>query len=66
MENLDIFSSPFRFNVRKGKSTKQTFIGGILSFFILGASLVYLVYVMYLFFNRSNPPSVSKTTIIND
>jgi hypothetical protein len=28
-------------------------------------SLIYLIYVLFLFFSRSNPPSVSKTTILN-
>ncbi|KAL4491966.1 hypothetical protein ABPG72_008387 [Tetrahymena utriculariae] len=59
LRKFDMFSQPYYHRVDYNQKTKKTAIGGLLSICIIGLSLAYLIYILYLFFSGSYTPSIT-------
>ncbi|KAL4439548.1 hypothetical protein ABPG74_003950 [Tetrahymena malaccensis] len=59
LRKFDMFSQPYYHRVDYNQKTKKTSIGGLLSICIIGLSLAYLIYILYLFFSGSYTPSIT-------
>ncbi|EAS06953.1 transmembrane protein, putative (macronuclear) [Tetrahymena thermophila SB210] len=61
--NLDIFGSPFQFEMGVGNQTRQTMFGGILSIILILAALAYFGYLNYLYGADQLQPKITQTQI---
>ncbi|KAL4476570.1 hypothetical protein ABPG74_010303 [Tetrahymena malaccensis] len=58
---LDIFGSPFQFEMGVGNQKRQTVFGGILSIFLILAALAYFGYLNYLYGTDELTPKITFT-----
>ncbi|EAR92334.3 AMP-binding enzyme family protein (macronuclear) [Tetrahymena thermophila SB210] len=62
---LDIFSTQFNFNLGNLNSRKGTFIGTLLTLFIVITALTYLIYILQQYFNNLIEPNFRSQNVIS-
>lgn len=63
LTSVDIFGSPFNFEMGVGKAKRKTAFGGLLSIFLLGVGILYFAYLNYLFANNLIMPKITSQQI---
>ncbi len=63
--SADLFSQPFMLRANKVDKVKNTFFGGLLTISIFLLSLAYFGYLLYVYFKRLTPPTVTTTHKVN-
>ncbi|EAR89283.2 AMP-binding enzyme family protein (macronuclear) [Tetrahymena thermophila SB210] len=67
IQNIDLFSKQFQFNIGKNKLRKRTIFGGILSISVLTIIIGYFIYLLYLYLNNLIDPTYrSQSVIVNE
>ncbi|EAR89278.2 AMP-binding enzyme family protein (macronuclear) [Tetrahymena thermophila SB210] len=67
LQNIDLFSQPFQFNIGKNKMRKRTILGAILSISVISIILGYFIYLLYQYLNNLIDPTYrSQSVIVND
>ncbi|KAL4476568.1 hypothetical protein ABPG74_010301 [Tetrahymena malaccensis] len=61
--NLDIFGSPFQFEMGVGNQKRQTMFGAILSIILMLAALAYFGYLNYLYGADQLMPKITQTQV---
>ncbi|KAL4496434.1 hypothetical protein ABPG72_014664 [Tetrahymena utriculariae] len=61
LKSLDLFSTPFLFNLQNNSQKRQTAIGGLVSVTVFSLSLVYFTYICYLYSNNKIDPTVNQS-----
>ncbi|KAL4495409.1 hypothetical protein ABPG73_022454 [Tetrahymena malaccensis] len=67
LKSLDLFSTPFLFNLQNNQQKRKTAIGGLVSVTVFCLSLSYFTYICYLYFNNKIDPTVNQSQkVINE
>ncbi|KAL4469833.1 hypothetical protein ABPG72_013576 [Tetrahymena utriculariae] len=61
--NLDIFGSPFSFEMGVGNQKRQTMFGAVLSIILILAALAYFAYLNYLYGADQLMPKITQTQV---
>ncbi|KAL4494518.1 hypothetical protein ABPG72_004420 [Tetrahymena utriculariae] len=60
LKRVDIFGSPFQFEMGVGNNKRQTKFGGCISLFVIIAALVYFIYLNYKFGANQIQPKITS------
>ncbi|KAL4445021.1 hypothetical protein ABPG74_018749 [Tetrahymena malaccensis] len=60
LKRVDIFGSPFQFEMGVGNNKRQTKFGGCVSLFVIIAAIVYFVYLNYKFIAGEIQPKITS------
>ncbi|EAS01729.2 phosphatidylserine decarboxylase family protein (macronuclear) [Tetrahymena thermophila SB210] len=67
LKSLDLFSTPFFFNIENNQQKRKTAFGGLVSIAVFSLSLAYFTYICYLYSNNKIDPTVNQTQkVINE
>ncbi|EAR89282.2 AMP-binding enzyme family protein (macronuclear) [Tetrahymena thermophila SB210] len=67
LQNIDLFSQPFQFNIGKNKMRKRTIFGAILSIQVIIIIIGYFIYLLYQYLNNLIDPTYrSQSVIVNE
>ncbi|EAR95645.2 transmembrane protein, putative (macronuclear) [Tetrahymena thermophila SB210] len=60
LQQFDLFSLPFLFNLHGNEKTRKTKFGGLVSIMIILTALAYFIYLLYLYFGNQINPSFTQ------
>ncbi|EAR86027.3 transmembrane protein, putative (macronuclear) [Tetrahymena thermophila SB210] len=63
LKKIDIFALPFQFSFGNNEKEKKTIAGGLISISVLVVSLIYFIYLCYLYFQNKIQPQVVQTNV---
>ncbi|KAL4453723.1 hypothetical protein ABPG74_009619 [Tetrahymena malaccensis] len=66
LKQIDLFSSPFAFELDNDQKQKKTQAGGLFSCLVYCFLIIYFTYLCYLYFTSQINPSISQNTILYD
>ncbi|KAL4463109.1 hypothetical protein ABPG74_007110 [Tetrahymena malaccensis] len=67
LKSLDLFPTPFFFNLQNNEQKRKTAFGGIVSIAVFSLSLAYFTYICYLYANNKIDPTVNYSQkVINE